>query len=332
MNKFINDALGILSADLPTYREKNECVHILEDANSPITQKLTSSLYEDIINKGHIDFGDIERSKGDIEKYSGFECMKNTINTLIDLSTEQNNKNVLEYTKIVQSAVENISRLSKYYTIGFHTNSELVMLEYNTMVYTTVEATSTLLYTFVDYMKNPITTAIDIKLVDTKLRANLFYFEQLTKFNSIAMTPNHIKMLQNVGKGDRDNFIGSTAVLGYSAIILAAVSIIPIIRKIIYCVYYLRADLSLALQQQASFLEMNKLCVESNSEFSPEKKKKVLEKQKAQMNVLLKLSDKLKVKDSKAISEANRDLEKSNKSYTKSNISNKIEDSPLLLV
>ena len=34
---------------------------ILEDANSPVTRKYQEKLYESIINKSHIDFGDIPK-------------------------------------------------------------------------------------------------------------------------------------------------------------------------------------------------------------------------------------------------------------------------------
>ena len=77
---------------------------------------------------------------------------------------------------------------------------------------------------------------------------------------------------------------------------------------------------------------MNKLCVQSNSSFDAAKKKSILDKQKKQMQILIKLSDILKVKDAKATMDATREVKAANSSITRDSVQKRVEDSPLVLV
>ena len=309
------------------------CIEVLEDTASPITQKYTEQLYEDIIAKGHIDFGDISKSAGDITKYSGFECMKNTLTTLEELAKEQRSESVLRYVNTINTAIARIVVFKPEYTKGFMVDAEFVKLKYNTFVFACVEATSTLLYEFVDYIKEPTAQTYEITLKNTKLRANVFFFDQLDSFIRGTNPPTeHAKMLAMYNNKGKSNFIGSSTLLGAGVVIAAALSIIPVTRHVIYTVYKLRGDLSQSLRLQASFLEMNKLCVQSNSSFDAAKKKSILDKQKKQMQILIKLSDILKVKDAKATMDATREVKAANSSITRDSVQKRVEDSPLVLV
>ena len=54
-------------------KEYYEVKTILEDATSPITASYREKLFQSVIDKGHIDFGSIPLSKGDIKSYSGYK-------------------------------------------------------------------------------------------------------------------------------------------------------------------------------------------------------------------------------------------------------------------
>jgi phage regulator Rha-like protein len=328
------ESVDILVKDRDSLRygyEFERVQSILEDANSPITKKYQEKLFQSVIDKGHIDFGDIPKSAGNIKAYKGYNNMVETLTTLNSLAIDQKNKTVIEYTSIVQKAISNIEQLSSTYSKGFISKTDYVILEYNTYVYTCVEATTTLLYTFVDYMKRPDQDTMTITLSNSTLRADLFYIEQLKKFNNVndKMGIDYRKMLESLCSKGKNNFLGAEMVIGIAAVSVAAMAIVPITRELIYRFYHLRGSLSKSLEMQASFLEMNAACVQSNEVMTAEKKKKVLDKQLKLKNKLLKLSDFLKVKGAKSSQNSARDIKASNKMLTLDNLQADVSSSPI---
>ena len=305
---------------------------ILEDSNSPITSKYKEKLYKSVLDKGHIDFGNIPASRGNIREYTGYRSMVDTLDVIMNLGTAEKS-NVVKYASIVMEAIKNIEALSHIFEKGFTSKCEYVMMEYNTYVYTCVEATTSLIYDFVEYVKRPDKVTYQISLKDTKLRANLFYFNQLNSFNNVNknMHANYRKMLEGMIDQGKNNF-GGVEILGIAAVSMVALAIVPITRELIYHFYNLRANLSNELEVQANFLEMNRTCVEANDALTEDKKKKVLAKQENLRKKLLKLSDFLRVKEAKASRGSKRDIEKDNALLTVDGLRDDISNSPLELV
>lgn len=307
---------------------------ILEDAKSPITKKYQEKLFQSVIDKKHIDFGDIPKSAGNIKTYKGYPNMVEVLTTINALAIDQKNKPVMEYTKIVMTALKNLEMLSSTYNKGFTTKTEYVMLEYCTYAYTCIEATTTLLYTFVDYMKRPDQQTMTVTLKNTTLRADLFYFEQLKKFNNVneKMGIDYRKMLESLCSKGKNNFLGAEMVVGVAAVSIAAMAIVPITRELIYRFYHLRGNIAKSLEMQASFLEMNAACVNSNEVMTAEKKKKVLDKQNKIKNRLIRLADFIKVKNAKSIQGSTKDLKESNKMLSINSLQDDVSSSPFELV
>ena len=305
---------------------------ILEDANSPITAKYKEKLYKAVLEKGHVDFGNIPESKGNIRNFTGYHSMMSTLDVIINLGNAEKS-NVVKYANIIMEAIKNIESLSSIFEKGFASKCEYVMMEYNTYVYTCVEATTTLIYDFVEYVKRPDKITYQITLKDTKLRANLFYFNQLNSFNNVNknMHINYRKMLEGMINQGKNNF-GGVELLGVAAISMVALAIVPITRELVYHFYNLRANLTNELEIQANFLEMNKTCVEANDAFTEDKKKKILTKQENLRKKLLKLADMLRVKEAKASKESKRDIEKDNALLTVNGLRDDISNSPLELL
>lgn len=330
-NPYYNASMILMeSTDTKTFGyEIGKIQTILEDATSPITTKYKEKLYKSVLEKGHIDFGSIPASKGNIREYSGYRNMVDVLEVVINLGTIEKS-NVVGYANTIMEAIKNIESLSQVFEKGFASKTEYVMLEYNTYVYTCVQATTTLIYEFVEYVKRPDMTTYQITLKDTKLHANLFYFNQLNSFNNVNknMHINYRKMLEGMISQGRNNF-GGIELIGVAAVSMVALAIVPITRELIYHFYNLRANLSNELETQASFLEMNKTCVEANSAFTEDKKKKILLRQENLRKKLLKLADLLRVKEAKAHKSSKKDIEKDNSLLTVNAIRNDVSNSPL---
>ena len=308
----------------------------LEDTSSPINRKFQERLYQSILDKGHIDFDDIPKSKGDIKKYRGYANMKETLNALEGLDDTKKNPAASTCITTVKEAIANIESLTNTYEKGFSVNNEYVMLEYCTYVYTCVQATTAILYEYVDYIKMPDKGTFEIPLRNTNVRADLFYIEQLTKFNTVnkKMGIEYRKMLENAIDKGKQNFAGvdDAFLIGLGAVAAVSFAIVPVTRALIYHIYRLRGNISDALTLQAEFLEMNKTCVEANSAFTKEKKSKILKKQEELRRKLLRLSDIIKVKTTKSRRESQRELDNDNKTLSISNIKRDVSDSPLELI
>ena len=307
---------------------------ILEDAHSPVTRKYQEKLYESIINKSHIDFGDIPKSNGNIRNYSGYNSMVETLDVIANLAIEKKANNVIEYVDIVKTAIHNIEELSSTYEKGFNTKTKYVAMEYDTYVYLCVEATTALIYSFVEVVKNPSKRVLDMTIKNTKMRADEFYFNQLKTFNAVQRTKgiDYRKMLEEMCKSGKENFLGTAEVVGLATIMAVAMSIVPLTRECIYQIYSLRGKLSENLDMQAAFLELNKTCIEGNDAITEEKKKKIIDKQSKQVQRMRRLADKLRVKSAKSIVDSQKEIGKDNKDITVDSIRKDISDSPFELI
>ena len=327
-NPYYESMLILSENETLSYRESKDLQAVLEDVNSPVTRKLEEKLFQSVLDKKHIDFGSIPKSKGNIKDYEGYSAMESTLNTIKDLATENKAGDVINYVDIVQKAIENLSSMSVAYQKGFQFKNEYIAMEYNSYVYFCIEATTALIYSFVEYIKRPDTDTFVMVIKNSKLRADEFYFEQLKKFNMVCDTQgvNYRKMLDSMAVS-KDNFIGTTTAIGIATVIAATIAIIPITRAVVYQVYHIRGNISEQLDIQAQFMEMNKSCVEANSALTVQKKKEIVAKQEKLVKRLRKLSDTIRVKSSKSVEVATRETKNENKSLTIDSIKDEVSNS-----
>lgn len=314
----VNLMIGEVTSPVERMRASKGARMILEDADSPITRKHQEKLFQAVIDKGHIDFGDIPKSAGDLTQYAGYSSMLETLHLIKTMAQTQGTKTVESYADAVLTAIRNLCDLSATFKRGFQRKNEYVMLEYNLYTYCCIEATSTILYGFVDFVKNPMNQKMTVRLTNTRIRPDLFYLEQIQKFNNVQeqMGIDYRKMLEGMLNSGRKNFIGiDDAVVGYAAIALAAMAIVPISREIVYRVYNTRKNISNALELQAQFLEMNKASVEHNENLSPDKRAKVVQRQANLANKFRQIASKLRVDTETGIKTGNAKLKKDNGSF-----------------
>lgn len=314
-----------------TVREEKQIQAVLEDTQSPVTNKYLEKLYDSVISKNHIDFGDIPNSKGNIVEYSGYTNMIEVLSNILKIASDQKSHTVIEYVKTVQTAITHMRALAPIYQKGYRMRNDYVILEYNTYVYTIIQAVSSILYEFVDYVKRPEKGSMEIVMKPTKYRANTFYIDQLNKFNKINEKMQYSKYLETIINKGQNNFTG-VELIGLGAIVSVALAIVPVTRELVYYYYNIRSNLSDCLAQQAYFLEMNKSVIEANSDFTQKKKDSIILKQEKIKNLCLRLSEKLRVNHIKSVNSAKATLQSDNKLLTLDNIKQEVNDSPLQLL
>lgn len=323
-------AANILATE-GTHEEIRHIMTVLEDVESPITQRFHSKLYNMVVDRNHIDFGNIPASKGKVSMYSGYASMIGVLNSIKEYPEATTAGVVMDAVKTVETALEMLNKHSNTYALGFTKKNDYIIMEYNTIVATCVEATTSILYECVDYMKLPDRTLGDIQFKNTKVRPNLFYIEQLKRYNKAASNPNYGKYLNYMIEGGKDNFNGYTAI-GIGAISLIASISIPVIRELVYQFYNLKSKLSDSCELQATFLEMNKLRLEADTELNPAKKAKIIEKQERARERFSKLSDRLRVGGVQARKQASSEIKKTDDMMSLNSIRSEIDNSPFSLV
>lgn len=329
------ESVNILSNTTPSgasHTVRNEVKFILEDVNSPVTNAYISKLYDAVISKGHIDFDDIPESKGNITRYKGYQNIMTILETIISLAEQQKSVSVKKYASTVKESVNRIAGFSDVYELGFRTKNEYVMLEYNTFVYTVVQATSSLLYEFVDYIKRPDSDVIEITLKNTNRRPSLFYITQLEKYNAITSNMQYRQFIKNMITGEKDNFIGVDTAIGISTVVTVAIAIIPVTRELVYQFYNLKSKLSDCLAQQAYFLELNKIKLESSNEFDAKKRKDIIRRQEVVRKNLIVISEKLRVEHVKSEYSREKLINTDNSLLTLKHVQKDVEDKPLSLL
>ena len=327
----LRSAVQILTeSTTPSFREEMRIQTILEDAESPVTNKYLEKLYDSVMTKSHIDFEGIPLSKGNIVEYGGYTNMIEVLENILKLASDSKSQIVIDYVNIVKQAIRNMIALSTIYQKGFRMKNDYIMLEYNTVVYTIIQATSAILYEFVEYIKSPNQKTMTIKLNNTKYKANSFYFDQLNKFNMIYKKMNYPKYLEAMLQNGRENFTGAE-VVGIVAVVSVALAIIPVLRELVYRFYNTKSALSDCLAQQAYFLEMNKTVIEANTDFNEKKKDEILIRQEKIKNLCLRLSEKLRVTHIKSIDAGKTAIQNDNKLLTLDGIKKEVSDSPLQL-
>ena len=331
----VNIIVGEVTSPVERLRASKDARTVLEDVNSPVTRKNQEKLFQAVIDKGHIDFGDIPKSAGDITRYSGYGTMLDTLHLIKSMATEQKASEVAKYADVVLTSITNLRELSGTFRKGFQRKNEYVMLEYNLYVYCCVEATTTLLYGFVDYVKNPMANKMVLRIENSRIRPNLFYLEICAKFNRVQeeMGVDYRNLLDGMANNDRKNFVGiDDAVVGYGAIALVAMAIVPISREVVYRVYNARKNIANSLELQAKFLEMNRTVVENNESFSPEKRSAVVRKQERLATIFKSLASKIRVDTERGIKEGNAKLKKDNGSFDLKKTTKDVESSAIQLL
>lgn len=330
MNALLRDATKILCEGTDDSYLKVQA--ILEDVESPITKTYKEKLFESIISRSHIDFGDIPRSKGDITKYSGYQSMMDCLHSLLKVANEEKSKELTGAVNTVLTAIENIQNLRSVYVKAYANKTDIAIIDYQTYVLTCVEATTTLISNYIDFIKTPSSNYV-LELKNTKFRANALYLDQLERFNKVNVNGSYNKYISTVVQKGQENFLLDPAIIAGAAFVsVIALSIIPVTRELIYLYNEMKRKLSDLFALQAYYLEMNKTALEYNTEIKADKKKVIVQKQDKIRKKFLYLSEKLRIADIKAEQTSKKRLDTDNRGMNTGSLEDEVDDSDILIM
>lgn len=314
----MNYTMKVLLENCENYKEKH-IVHAIEESEKVnLDNVMVSNLYKSAIDKAHIDFDNIPDSKGDIEKYEGYPNMVASLNTIKELAKKQNIK--VEEVEVVERALTNLIAYKKVYQDGFALGKDFVVLQYNTLVLACIEATSSIIISYMDFINRP--NAIEFTIIKDKKNSGSHCINILRKFNDSVRTGEYQKLL-NAIVNHKEGFMGMDTAIIAMTVVGGALVIVPLLRELIFYFFYSRMKVSEYLQLQAMMLEINKNHVESLS-VPAKKKKEILKKQEQTISKMYKLSEKLKVSQKLATTKSMEEVKKEEKKWTLDNLKQEV--------
>ena len=189
--------------------------------------------------------------------------------------------------------------------------------------------------TCIEFMKTPNQDSFQItldKVAFAKTKNNMLY-KNLKRFNKCCESGEFKKamehILQHRIKGIVEGaVIGSyLAVGGIIGIIAIIMSIIPILREMVFFFYYTRTRVSDFFDIQADLLQMNAYNLENDPNKDEKQKEKIISKQLKIVELFRKISNKLSFTIKKAEVNAAKDISDSSKKMKLNDVTDKVPDS-----
>lgn len=314
----MNYTTKVLLENSKNYMEKSEIRALESTEKAKLDNVMVSNLYKSAVDKMYIDFDDIPESKGDVTKYKGYPLMVETLTTIKTLAAKNNTK--IDEIEVIETAISNLIAHKNIYQDGFALRKSFIELQYNSLVLACVDGTTSLITSYMDYLKR--IDVIEFKLIKAKTSNGSHCIDILRQYNQSVKTGEYQKFLNAINK-NKEGFVGMDTVVVTMAIVGGALAIVPLLRELIFYFYYSRMKISEYLELQVMMLELNKAHIES-LDANPKKKKEILKKQEQTMNKMLKLSEKIKVSQKVAKTKSMDELKKEEKDWSLDNLKKEV--------
>lgn len=296
-SKQFNEAMSHF--DIDDTMTRNILLSVNEADQNVVMTSLANKLYAHITDKvDDIDFGTIPNSRGDITKIDNFDELLDCVNIISDILQQYNQDTAPVET--INLAIQNMIDRTDMFEKAYKLNIEMPIIIYNTIVLSIVSSVSYMISSCIEFVKLPEDRGFDIaidKVGAAKVKDALL-FNDLKKFNKICGDGSFDKAMDYVMKQNANNFSGASFVFGVSSIAVMVgilLSIIPIIRELIFFFYYARAKASDYFDAQSSLLLINAYNIENNITRDEKHKKQIANNQRKIADTFKKISNVLKV-------------------------------------
>lgn len=300
--------------DIDDTMTRSILLSVNEADQNVVMTSLANKLYSHIVDKvDEIDFGTIPNSRGDITKIDNFDKLLDCINIISDIL--QQYKQDTTPVETLNLAVQNMIDRTDMFEKAYKLNIEMPIIIYNTITLSIVSSVSYMISSCIEFVKLPEDRGFDIamdKVGAAKVKDALL-FNDLQRFNKMCGDGSFDKAMDYVIKQNANNFSGASFVFGASSVVVMVgilLSIIPIIRELIFFFYYARAKASDYFDAQSSLLLINAYNIENNLTRDEKQKKQIAKDQRKIADLFKKISDVLKVNlktgEKKAIDETKK--------------------------
>ena len=290
-----------------------------EAEQNSLLLSLTNKLYKMIVDKiDSTDYGEIPNTRGDITKLSKYDELRECHKVLRGIFQQFREKD--EPINVLEDAVDNIVNMKDIFVGAYMAKAEFPKSVYNTMTLAVINATSFMIATCIEYIKNPKKEGLEIVLNKTgvaKAKEHLVYIS-LKDFNEACRkgeVENALRpFVQNRAKG----FVMTAAIGIKAALVIGGVvlAILPIMKDLVYFYYASKARVSQYFDLQAKLLEMNANELRDNADIKTEgDKASVIRRQLAIAKTFHDIANYLTVDAKGSEVEATKEIKKDKQSY-----------------
>jgi len=323
-----NYCIDILLENATSYEEKNKIYSLNEAEQALVNDRMVGNLYKSALKRKDIDFGDIPNSKGDIQKFGGYQNMVATLEILEGLSKKFGIK--IPEIQIVDNAVNNIRVQKRVFEKAYNLNVDFLKMYYQALVLACIDATTLLLASYVEYTKT--LNNIEFQIKKGKGVSGHICIDSLAKFNQSVKDGSFNKFADGLLSKGQENFMGaigaaigaSTATKTVAAVFIGA-SVVPILRGLLFYFYDARMTVSEKLAYQKELLDMNAFRLNAVN-MDAQTRNKILDKQKGYMDKLERMSDKIRVNSQLAVKSSANSIKQDNKQWNIGNVTNNGDD------
>lgn len=315
--------------DLSDTNTRRTILSLDEAGQNSILTSLTSKLYDHIVKKTtDIDYGTIPSTKGDITKLDVYDDLKDVCAILKGILNEYHEKGGPIDT--CTTCIANLESRKDLFSRAYRTDCELPVMIYENTVLALVSGISYLIAACIEFIKAPSDETYSIqldKIAYAKSKDHLL-FSALDKFNKSCANGDLDRAVNEVISHRIKKFTGVAAgiIAGTVIGIVVIMNIIPILRELVFVLYYTRTKISDFFEIQADLLQMNAYNVEANSSIDSEKRKEIVDKQMEIADNFRKISNTVQIDAKQSDVKATRDIESNKKKYKMDDINKDIDD------
>lgn len=304
--------------DLSDDKTRRTILSLDEAGQNSILTNLTSKLYDHIVKKTtSIDYGKIPQTKGDITKLDAYEDLKDVLEILHGILKEYHQDG--GPIDVCTTTLTNLETRKDLFERAYRADCELPVMIYENAVLALVSGVSYMIAGCIEFIKAPSDETYTIqldKIAYAKSKDYLLY-HALEKFNKSCANGDLDKAVNDIISRRVRKFTGVAAgiIAGTVIGIVVIMNIVPILRELVYVLYYTRTRISDFFEVQADLLQMNAYNVEANSSINPEERKEIADKQIAIADKFRTIANKVQIDAKQSDVKASRDIEANQRKY-----------------
>jgi hypothetical protein len=278
-----------------------------EAATLKVSDEVLGKLFEAIGSKyNDIDLSEIEKSNCAYTNFKYFKLIEANVTMLADIYSNAGESKMKTYVDDIGSVhahmVNHVSKFSQCADLPF------IQLTYNTIVATMIYSLTMLIQTTVRFVSSTDDVSYDVIVDSLPNGEKNVFFRNIKKINDSFNDKTIIKLLDESIKNKKqiikeayafdvdpmnESFVITSAMGMMMARILAGAvlfsivfKIIPIIREVIYSIYYLRLHIEEAIEIQNSLITANIESLDNRANASPKDKKRMMKISKRQSRIV----------------------------------------------
>ena len=304
--------------DLSDDKTRRTILSLDEAGQNSILTNLTSKLYDHIVKKTtSIDYGKIPQTKGDITKLDAYEDLKDVLEILHGILKEYHQDG--GPIDVCTTTLTNLETRKDLFERAYRADCELPVMIYENTTLALISGISYLIAACIEFVKAPSDETYTIqldKIAYAKSKDYLLY-HALEKFNKSCANGDLDKAVNDIISRRVRKFTGVAAgiIAGTVIGIVVIMNIVPILRELVYVLYYTRTRISDFFEVQADLLQMNAYNVEANSSINPEERKEIADKQISIADKFRTIANKVQIDAKQSDVKASRDIEANQRKY-----------------